>query len=170
LGAAATDLLLKAVVGFSPTHSLIEVADQWVARRRLLDYEGISTPTLYCAKRALLMEQFVPHNLCDHLRRSPAAPTRLVNQVIQLTAVLDKLGFCPVSPFHSLRTDGLDVFVVDFGQDLGPPSLASRSDGRMLSEAIAWLGTCNQPVDEGRALVIYERYVTGQKGEARGWT
>jgi hypothetical protein len=169
LGGTVHDVLLKAIVGFSLTQSLTGIAQDWVERRRLLDREGIRTPKLYCAGRALLMEQYVPYNLADFLRETPAAASRLDHQVIRLAAVLDRLGFCPISLFHSLRTDGADVFAVDFGQDLGPPAPGPRRDGRMLREALSWLDGCGQPVSEGRAVALYAHYAASGKSEATGW-
>jgi hypothetical protein len=65
-------------------------------------------------------------------------------------------GFCPVSPFHGLRTDGTHVFAVDFGQDLGPPGLALGRKQHLLREALSWFGRVSgQPVDEGRARRLF---------------
>ncbi len=167
--ATVHDVLLKAIVGFSMARSLTEIADDWVVRRQLLNRQGIRTPTLYCAGRALLMEQFVPYNLADFLRETSVTTSHLNNQVIHLAAVLDKLGFCPISLFHSLRTDGADVFAVDFGQDLGPPAPGSRRDGRMLRETMQWLDGCGQPIDEARAAALYAHYAASGKSEATRW-
>lgn len=154
LPGTVNDVLLKAIVAFSTAKPLSEIGDEWVTRRRLLEHEGIRTPTLYYAGRALLVEQFIPEKLSDFLRRGRTETTRLFDQVIQYAATLEKLGFCPASLCHDLRTDGVDVFVVDFGQDLGPPALTSRRDGRLLREAIRWLknnSASSQAIDEGRA-------------------
>jgi hypothetical protein len=157
LGAAVQEVLLKAIVACSLTKALTEIADEWVARRRLLDCHGIKTPKLYCAKRALVMERFIPHNLSDFLRKTSDPPNDLMNQVIHYAVVLDELGFSPPAPFHSLRTDGTDVFAVDYGRDLGPPTLVSRKDGRMLSEAIRWLNRFGLAIDEEPANSLYAR-------------
>ena len=167
LGATAQDVLLKAIVGFSLTQSLSGIAQDWVERRRLLDREGIRTPKLYCTGRALLMEQYVPYNLADFLRETPAAASRLDHQVIRLAAVLDRLGFCPISLFHSLRTDGADVFAVDFGQDLGPPG--ARRATRRADAARGYFGStaaASQLIDR-RAVAVYAHSFSG-RGQERG--
>ena len=167
------DVVLKAIVAFSTTRSLSEIADEWVMRRHLLESEGISTPVLYCAERALLMEEFVPHKLSAFLRATPSLQNRLTDQVIQIAAILDKLRFCPISPFGSLRTDGFSVFMVDFGQALGPPAEPVRRSGRLLREAIDWLNSCRvkgQSVDENHAKALYRRYAGDSKHEAGRWT
>ena len=132
--APVKDVLLKAIVAFSTARSLTEISQEWVARRQLLELGGIRTPTLYRAQGALLVEQFIPHKLSEFLRRGPLATKGLIDQVIQFAATLERCGFCPVAAFHGLRTDGENVFAVDFGQDVGPPALTARHDGRLLRE------------------------------------
>lgn len=167
------DVLLKAIVAFSTAKSLSEIGDEWVTRRRLLEFEGIRAPTLYYAGRALLVEQFIPEKLSDFLQRGPTETTRLFDQVIQFAATLEKRGFCPISVFHDLRTDGVDVFVVDFGQDLGPPALTSRRDGRLLREAFRWLkknSASGQTIDKGRATALYALHAVHTSSRGTRWT
>ncbi len=153
---AVHDVLLKAIVAFSTARSLSELGEEWVRRRRLLEHDGIATPRLYQAGRALVVEQFIPEGLSSFLRRRPAEATHLVDQVFRYAATLEKHGFCPISPFHGLRTNGTDVFAVDFGQDLGPPGITSRRGRRLLREAIKWLSTStSQAIDESRAAAVY---------------
>ncbi len=170
---ATRDVVLKAIVAFSTTHSLCEVADEWVTRRGLLEGEGICTPTLYCAERAIFMEEFVPHKLSTFLQTNTPPQHRLTDQVIQIAAILDKLGFYPISPFANLRTDGVDVFMVDFGQTLGPTAVTAHRSNRLLREAIGWLNSCranSQVVDENEATALYRRYADDTNHEAGRWT
>ncbi len=161
---AVHDVLLKAVVAFSTVKSLNELAEEWAERRRLLEHEGIRTPRLYHAGRALVVEEFVPEGLSSFLRRRPAEATHLFDQVIRYAATLEKHGFCPLSPFHGLRTNGTDVFAVDFGQDLGPPGLSSRRGRRLLREAIKWLSRASsQAIDESRATAVFAFHAADAK-------
>jgi hypothetical protein len=171
--APVKDVLLKAVVAFSTARSLAEISHEWVARRQLLERDGIRTPALYRAEGALLVEQFIPHKLSEFLLRGPAATKRLHDEVIQFAATLEKCGFCPLAAFHGLRTDGKNVFAADFGQDLGPPALTARRDGRLLKEAIRWLNNNrgnSKPIDEGRAKALYALYAAGTESEGPRWT
>ena len=164
---------MKAIVAFSTARSLTEISHEWVARRQLLELGGIRTPTLYRAQGALLVEQFIPHKLSEFLRRGPLATKGLIDQVIQFAATLERCGFCPVAAFHGLRTDGENVFAVDFGQDVGPPALTARHDGRLLRESIRWLksnSANSQPIDERRARALYALYVAGTGSEVTRWT
>jgi hypothetical protein len=164
------DVLLKAIVAFSTARSLTEISHEWVLRRQLLEQGGIRTPTLYRAQGAVLVEQFIPHKLSEFLRHGPLPQKGLVDQVIQFAATLESCGFCPVAPFHGLRTDGENVFAVDFGQDLGPPAVTAKHDGRLLKESIRWLNDNrgNSPrIDERRARALY---AAGTKTEGTRWT
>jgi hypothetical protein len=160
------DVLLKAIVAFSTARSLSELGGEWVERRRLLEEAGIRTPHLYFAGRALVVEQFIPEGLSGFLRREPANTTHLSDQVIRYAATLEKHGFCPLAPFHGLRTNGTDVFAVDFGQDLGPPGITARRGRRLLRDAIKWLKSAgSRSVDEGRATAVYAFHATDGKNE-----
>jgi hypothetical protein len=160
------DILLKAVVGFSTARSLSELGGEWVLRRRLLQAEGVHTPHLYFAGKALLVEDHVPHALAAYLRRRRADTKSLCDQVICYAAALEKHGFCPVSPFHALRTDGTDVFAVDFGQDLGPAGLKSRRGPHLLRQALGWFARASgEPVDESRARRLFASHAADVKNE-----
>lgn len=161
------DVLLKAVVGFSTAKSLTEQGDEWVQRRKLLEQDGICTPRLYHAGRAIVVEQFIPEGLSGFLRRKPPETVHLFDQVFRYAATLEKHGFCPISPFHGLRTNGVDVFAVDFGQDLGPPGLVAKRGGRrLLREAIKWLTRASsQSIDEGRAKAVYAFHAADARSE-----
>lgn len=165
------DVLLKAIVAFSTARSLSELGGEWLERRRLMEREGMRTPHLYFAGRALIVEEFVPTELASVLKQRRGDVARLVDQVMRYAAILDKHGFCPLSPFHSLRTDGRDVFVVDFGQDMGPPGVALRAGSRLTREAIRWLGSVSgQAIDEGRARAVYAFHAAGAGNEGIRWS
>lgn len=162
----ARELLLKAIVAFSMSRSLGDLNNEWMHRRRLLEDEGIKTPTVHFAGKALLVEQFIPNKLSSHLKRKRAGSAHLIDQVLQIAAVLERHEFCPISPFNGLRTDGADVFVVNFGQEIGPPACAKRHDGHLLKEAIQWLeDQSGRPVDRRRAQAIYAFYAEPRSEE-----
>lgn len=165
-GGTVRDVMLKAIVAFSMAKSLTELGEEWVERRQILAREGIRTPRLYHAGRALMVEEFIPEELSCFLRRRPIDTIHLFDQVIRYAATLERHGFCPLSPFHGLRTDGTDVFAVDFGQDLGPPGLTSRRGRRLLREAIKWLGRAtSQSIDESRARAVFAFHAAEAKSE-----
>lgn len=121
------------------------------------------TPTLYFAGRALLVEQYVRDKLADWLERHPNNSVQLIDQVFRLAAVMDRNGFSPIGAFNRLRTDGEGVYMVDFGQDLGPPGSKRRGDKRLLIEGKRWLASvANQTVDADRADAVYAFYLKGE--------
>ncbi|HYD15902.1 MAG TPA: hypothetical protein VEA77_05830, partial [Hyphomicrobium sp.] len=168
-GIAVKDVLLKAVVAHSTTKSLSQLVDEWLVRRSILAAEGVRTPHLYCSAKAIFVEQFIPYGLAAYLgENGDLAPRRLADQVIHYAAVLEQLGFCPISPFHSLRTDGRDVFVIDFGADLGPPALPHGSNG-LLKEATQWLESNGQIIDRSRASALYSQSAALARKETMRW-
>jgi hypothetical protein len=156
-------VLLKAVTAFSTTRTLSELAEEWTCRRRLLAAGGVCTPKCYFSGRALLVEQYVEEKLAHWLRRQPANSRDLTNQVFALAGVMDRHGFAPVSAFNSLRTDGESVYIVDFGQDLGPPGVKRRRGKGLLSAAKHWLTNVGkQVVDPTRAEAVYAFHSDGE--------
>jgi len=133
--------------------------------------EGILTSRLYHAGKALLVEQSVPLKLSDHLKGRPSERKRLIDQVIRFAAVLEKQGFCPISPFHGLCTDRHDVFVTDFGQDIGPPGVGSGRNGHLLQEAVRWLERHGgRSIDRPRARALYDFHCADIHSEETRWT
>ena len=109
------------------------------------------------------MEQYVEEKLAHWLRRQPANSRDLTNQVFALAGVMDRHGFAPVSAFNSLRTDGESVYIVDFGQDLGPPGIKRRRGKGLLSEAKHWLTSVGkQGLDPTRAEAVYAFHLDGE--------
>jgi hypothetical protein len=168
---ASDEVLLKAIIAFSMARSLTELANEWLVRRRLLEGDGVRTSQLYFSGRALFVEKFVPFRLSDQLKCHTQVPTRLFDQVIGFAAVLERHGFCPISPFHGLRTDGRDVFVTDFGQDLGPAGATKKRNGRLLREAVQWLEReSGRRIDRSRARALYSFNAGNKYGEDTRWT
>ena len=156
-------VLLKAVTAFSTARTLSKLTEEWVCRRRLLTADGICTPKCYFSGRALLVEQYIEKKLALWLRLQPANSVELTDQVFALAGVMDRLGFSPVSAFDRLRTDGENVYIVDFGQDLGPPGIKRRRGKGLLSEAKHWLTSVGrQALDPARARAVYSFHLNGE--------
>ncbi len=104
----------------------------------------------------MVVEQYIEEKLAQRLRLRPANSVELTDQVFALAGVMDRLGFSPVSAFDRLRTDGESVYIVDFGQDLGPPGIKRRRAKGLLSEAKHWLiSVGEQGLDPTRAEAVY---------------
>ena len=153
------DVIVKAVVAFSPATSLSQLTSEWIRRRRHLESGGICTPELHFSAGAYLIEDFIPYKLSDFLRSTLKERRSICSQVLQFAEVLEKEGFRPIGAFDDLRTDGVNVFAVDFGEDLGPPGVAARRDGQLLDDAIDWLNDNRgpgDPIEMTRARTIFE--------------
>ena len=138
VSAVRTRLILKACVALAVGRSLDTVVEEWVKRRSLLQSHKVATPKLFGHCQGTILEEFVFYDINDVLRRS-AKPELIASGLGHLAAVLVSLGFHPIQPFHDLRSRGLDVVVIDFGEDLGPPggSLTSVDVDRLLRSLTA---------------------------------
>lgn len=58
---------MKACVAYGGGASFGAIFADWLARRRLLDEIGVSTPALYATGPALLVEEYIPYLLTDRL-------------------------------------------------------------------------------------------------------
>ena len=81
-------------------------------------------------------------------------------------ALMDRHGFAPINPFGGLRTDGEKVYVVDFGQDLGPPGARRRRGKPLLNEAKRWLAAAGHSIHPRRAEAVYAFHLDGDEGKA----
>ena len=150
-------LIMKAAVPFSLAQPLEEVVAGWLARRHLLKAEGVAVPQLFCSGKGLILEELIHATLVDELRYKPKQD--LVDQVVSYAGILSKLRFSPVEAFDDLRTDGRSVFVIDFGQDLGPPGVAPESDEALYYRSIDWIRRHHQDsltLDCERARSIFD--------------
>lgn len=125
-------LILKALVPHPAAETVGAAIRSRVQRRALLAGEGVKVPRLYFAGHGSMLEEFIPHNLVECFKRwewESSDHRRFgVDLLVELyiyANALDRLGFAPIAPFVDLRTDGRSVFVIDYGQDLGPAFVAT---------------------------------------------
>jgi hypothetical protein len=138
---AVTRLVFKAYAPFFSAIDLSSKVGDLLERRRLLGSYGISVPRLYAVKDAVVLEEFIPFSLPEWFADSPRSQReKMTVELRRLADVLDRLGFAPVDPYSDLRTDGSNLYVTDFGEDLGPPFL--RVDlGYNRTKLLKWLST-----------------------------
>jgi hypothetical protein len=145
------ELMLKAVVAFSPARSLDNILSSWVSRRTLLRSVGVSLPTLYFFGHGVLIEDFIEFDLRSKLRSGTANQQELVDQVFQYAGSLVRLKFAPVDAFADLRTNGSTVFAIDLGEDLGEPNLAGCNEADVFEQALRWV---NMSIEHPAALDV----------------
>lgn len=129
-----SELMLKACVAYCGGQPLKEIFASWLSRRRLLNGLGASTPRLYAAGNALLVEEYVPYSLLDSLD-SGQYREDILRSIGRTAGLLVSAGFVPLSA-HDWRSRGNDVVLIDFGQDLGPPGVGHGSESGLLSEVL----------------------------------
>jgi hypothetical protein len=116
------ELILKAVTTFCPASSLESKLKEWIFRRGILSERGIFVPQLFFSGHGVILEEFIPRALGDVLCQAESHD-KLLSELFYYAGTLLRLGFSPIEAFADLRTDGNHVYVVDFGEDLGPISV-----------------------------------------------
>ena len=116
------ELILKAVATFCPASSLESKLRDWVFRRGVLSAGGIFVPQLFFYGHGVILEEFISCALGDVLCQDQSHDT-LLSELFYYAGTLLRLGFRPIEAFADLRTDGNHIYVVDFGEDLGPISI-----------------------------------------------
>jgi hypothetical protein len=134
-------LILKAFVGMPSGVSLEDTVASMMERREDLSSRGVPTPTLYYWGQGVWLEQRLPLTLSDYFAREGGggvARQQLCVDVFLIALAVEAGGYLPITIFGDLMTDGQRVFMVDFGEDLGPPHVG-RQDGVQVSLASRWL-------------------------------
>jgi hypothetical protein len=150
--------IIKACVAFSVVSSLLEVFDEWMTRRRLLQANGISTPLLIVAGKAILIEELIPHPFKDLLIK-PTYQWDMLTLLANWAGVLAKLGFSPLAPFDDLRSRGSDLVCIDFGEDLGPPHLTENSL-EIYERMVSYLRDLKMNLSKDQMADLYDTYIS----------
>jgi len=141
-------LILKAYV---PSFSAVSIEDglhNIFKKRRAIEGYGNLSPQLYAFGNGVWIEKRIPFDLKERisiLTEDKTTFQNIINQLFLLAFTLDHLGFSSISPFDDLRTDDVNIFVVDFGQDMGNPEMSSKSNGN-LEKLLDWIGKLAIPI------------------------
>ena len=119
-GDSERHLIAKACVKLTPR----ETMEEWLDRRRILNEHGVQTPQLFAVDGATIVEEFIPYTLKEAYAAGSEQDMAILRQAYSDTykRILGA-GFRPIS-LHDVRSRGLDVVIVDLGEDLGPPQEA----------------------------------------------
>jgi len=131
----------KACVAPPGPHGLDKILGRWLRRRDLLSKMGVSTPTLYGAGQGVLLEEEIPFDIPTAVRHRET--DAVLNGLIDIASALATLGFSPVSPFSDVRSRGNDAVFVDFGSDLGEPSVAPKGSNAIFNQLLEQLNRWN---------------------------
>lgn len=97
---------------------------------------GISTPMLHGVGRALLVEEYIAHDLLSAFANADDVTRLQLSRALGRTAgLLVNAGFAVLST-HDWRSHGDDVVLIDFGQDLGPEGITTGPEAGLLSELL----------------------------------
>lgn len=151
--------VLKTVIAFSALRSIEETLVQWVGRRKLIEKSGIRVPKLYFVGNGMTIEEFLSKKLRPALIEAETKKDLLVS-LLCYAGTLHRLGFRPIDAFEDLRTDGQSVIPIDFGEDLGPPSLSPVTDPLDLYiAAVKWLYRAGVELDKDHLAKLKTTYL-----------
>jgi hypothetical protein len=130
-------IIAKAIVKWSS--DLDRIAAEWIKRQERLNAFGVNTPRHHAYWRGLLFQQFITFSLEDYFKNAqPQTKLQLALELFDTAVKVDRAGFQPSSFVHDLRTDGLTIFVVDLGEDLGHFSV-EPSESVSATRTLNWL-------------------------------
>lgn len=110
--------VLKALVGLFPSAQ----ADKWRTRRNMLQQIGISVSNWFDLYDATIVEPFYPYGK-DSFNNPAYLP-----DLVRIASLLDSHGYRTLSFLSDLRSNGEQLFYIDFGFDLGEPDTNITSD------------------------------------------
>lgn len=135
---AERTLILKSFVPTPGTYSVAEALATSLDRSRQLSTCGVRAPAVYGAKNGTALFDYIEHSLVDFLgNRTTTSPLRreLISKALKIIESVHCAGYRPVDIVRDLRTNGREVFMVDFGWDLGARIHGSPSLDASLSAA-----------------------------------
>jgi hypothetical protein len=115
--------IAKALIAPLPGTPPERQVERWLRRRTQLMEGAIKVPELLGVGKGLLVERFIDFSLEEAASRVEC----VVEKYIELVERVIDAGFTPTDFIHNIRTDGEDLYWIDFGEDLGG---SSRTDLR----------------------------------------
>lgn len=125
-----TDFLLYSKDG-QPTHLIAkacikmcakEVMKEWFGRREALIENGVNFPNVHAIDYdgATWVEEFIPYTFNDaHKQVDETQKHVMEEQYIQTYLRIEGAGFRPLGALHDIRSRGMDVVMIDVGEDIG---------------------------------------------------
>ena len=135
--AAATTFVVKACVALGECSGVETIVNEWLRRRNILRLARVAVPQLYLAGNGLICEEFVAHDLDTVVAKPVAGASRepVLGDLGYALGTIRACGFLLLSTTN-FRSRGTDAVVVDFGQDLGAPGLASTETTSDITELL----------------------------------
>lgn len=108
-------LIAKACVKFGPR----EAMSDWLDRRQKMQENGVLFPQLVAVDGATIVEEYIPLTFAQAYRQSDENQREILRKAyIDTYKRICGAGFSPIS-LHDVRSRGVDIVVVDPGQDIG---------------------------------------------------
>lgn len=105
-----------------------------VTQRRSSDLAtaGIRSPTCFGVANGTAWYEYIPYSIQEGLAKADAEGRLELGRLArELVRRVFAAGYEPRDLIRDLRTDGIDVYMIDFGWDLGEPRPGHRSTGAL---------------------------------------
>ena len=134
---ASSRYVLKACVALGNLTGTAAIVDEWQRRRTTLERSGANVSRVFGVYRSTLIEEWIPFSLPDAFCQAESLSDRakICKSLGRTAGVLTRLGF-PALSIADIRSRGADAVMIDFGEDLGPPSLAGTDHSVILDQAL----------------------------------
>lgn len=116
-GEDSPQFILKACITPCIERQIDAVVGGWLERRKTAEENGIHTPHFYGYKGGVILEEFIPASLGELVQDAPKE--KMVKQLASLYGTLGALGFQPICIAKDLRVSNDNIYMIDFGEDLG---------------------------------------------------
>jgi hypothetical protein len=159
-----TNLILKACVAFSPVITLDEILASWIQKRDLLRNWGVETPMLYAWGFGVVLEEHIPYELCEILKRADEdLQESILIRLVEAAGCIAASEFAPINTFSDMRSRGSDVVMIDFGEDLGAAGICSTNKSKMeifdqLLKTLALWGVPISDTMRSKLLLLFRDY------------
>jgi len=130
-------VIAKAYAGLGLGVSPEERIENWRRRAEILSRAGVPTPEVFSIFDGLLFMQYIDESLTDVLQPQISSDSVewAAECLIDMTTKLDSLSLLPTCLLGDLRTDLHEIYITDFGEDLGEVP-GSSSDNRYCEKLV----------------------------------
>jgi hypothetical protein len=125
-------IILKAILSMTDVNHRWE---QYKNRIKRLNEFGIATPFNYYYQDGVIYQQFIKYSIdewIEILKTKVDGIVQIKNKIQILLNQITKAGFVPTGLIHNLRIDNDEIYLIDFGSDLGEFKIENKSDNKKL--------------------------------------
>jgi len=118
-------LIAKAMVAWQAALPAEQQA-RWQYKMNDFTALGLKVPQCFLSGKSLIIEEFIEHDIRSYYQQTELKE-EFVSAVTEYGLIVINSGFAPVNIIGNLRTDGKQIYWIDFGTDLGDRGIKQSS-------------------------------------------